>query len=73
MTITSEQQFQLDMERERNTYLTSSEGKRIKLEAIRVAKEVLIENARSTPIKEEGVSAEEIINFAQKLIVHIEA
>lgn len=67
MAYKPEQEFQLELERERNAHQTSSEMKRARLDTMRLAKEVLVENARNKPAEESAVTAEEIITFAEKL------
>ena len=73
MAYTSEQEFQLELERERNSHLNSAEMKRARLEAVRLAKEVLIENARNKPMEDREVSADEITAFAETLITYVDA
>lgn len=48
-----------------------SEGRREKLEAVRLAKETLIENARSKPADSREVSATDITAFATTLTAYI--
>lgn len=73
MALTEDQQFQLDLERTRHANNMEAEAKRTRLEAVRLAKETLIEAARNKPIDESGVTAEEIIAFASKLTAHVDA
>lgn len=47
------------------------QAKQIRLEAIRLAKETLIENARSKPVDSRDVSAADIQAFAQTLVSYI--
>ena len=47
------------------------EAKRAKLEAVRLAKETLIENARSKPVDARDVTAADIAAFAAALEAHI--
>lgn len=52
---------------------TDAENKRTKLELIRLAKEVLIENRRSAPADERNVTAQEITEFANTLVSYVDA
>lgn len=47
------------------------QAKQIRLEAIRLAKETLIENARSKPVDSRDVSAADVQAFAQSLVSYI--
>lgn len=67
----AQQQLQLDLETLRGNNQLVLETKRAKLEAIRLAKEVLIENARSKPVDSRDVSASDITNFANVLINYV--
>lgn len=71
MALNDDQQFQLELENARNANLLALEDRRAKLEAIRLAKETLIENARNQPVGDSGVSAEDIIAFANKLTASV--
>jgi hypothetical protein len=71
MALTDDQQFQLELENARNANLMELEARRAKLDAIRLAKETLLENARNQPVDERGVSAEDIIAFAEKLTASV--
>jgi len=75
MALTPEQQAQVDiqmaMETARAANQVASEGRREKLEAVRLAKETLIENARSKPADSREVSATDITAFAATLTAYI--
>ena len=75
MALTAEQQAQVDIqlaiEIARHTNQMQAEAVRAKLEAIRLAKETLIENARSKPVDARDVSAADIQAFAQTLVSYI--
>jgi len=77
MALTTEQQAQLDfqevMEVNRQTHELKMEQKRAKLEAVRLAKEILLENSRSKPVDSRDVSAEEINTYADTLVNYINA
>ena len=71
MTLTEDQQFQIHMENIRHANQTTAEQKRTRLEAVRLAKETLIENARNKPADEAAVTAAEITAFAQELTNYV--
>jgi hypothetical protein len=71
MALTEDQQFQIDMENARHANQMAAEQKRTRLEAVRLAKETLIENARNKPVEEAGVTAAEITVFAQELTNYV--
>lgn len=71
MAFTDDQQFQIDMENTRHANQLAAEEKRTRLEAIRLAKETLIENARNKPIDDRDVSAAEITAFADALTTYV--
>jgi hypothetical protein len=56
----------------RRAHEISMEQRRARLEAIRLAKETLIENARSKPVDARDVSASDVTNFANTLIQYID-
>jgi hypothetical protein len=58
---------QIQLEADRHANLLVLEAKRAKLEAVRLAKEVLIENARSKPVDSRDVTAAQITAFADVL------
>jgi hypothetical protein len=75
MALTAEQQAQVDIqlavENVRHANQMQAEAARAKLEAVRLAKETLIENARSKPVDARDVSAADIQAFAQTLVSYI--
>lgn len=73
MALTAEQQFQMDLENARNTANAAMQAKQAKLETIRLAKETLLENARSKPVDAREVTAADITAFAATLEAHINA
>ncbi len=73
MALTAEQQFQMDLETARSANQMAMQAKQAKLEAIRLAKETLIENARSKPVDARDVTAADITAFAAALEAHINA
>jgi len=77
MALTAEQQAQVDMqlavENARHANQMAAESKRAKLEAVRLAKETLIENARSKPVDARDVTAADITAFAQTLVAYVDA
>lgn len=77
MALTAEQQAQIDIqlavENARHANQMAADAKRAKLEAVRLAKETLIENARSKPVESRDVTAADITAFAQALVAYVEA
>ena len=55
----------------RRAHEIAMEQRRARLEAVRLAKETLIENARSKPVDARDVSAADITNFATALNQYI--
>lgn len=77
MALTPEQQAQVDiadaMENNRHANQMALQAKQAKLEAVRLAKEVLIENARSKAVDARDVAAADITAFAGTLVAYIDA
>jgi hypothetical protein len=73
MALDAQQQFQMDMEATRHANQMAAEAKRAKLEAVRLAKETLIENARSKPVDTREVTAADITAFAAALEAYVNA
>jgi len=77
MALTTEQQDQVDFtnanEVGRRAHEVAIQAKQIKLEAIRLAKETLIENARSKPTDSRDVTAADITVFANTLVASVNA
>ena len=73
MALTAEQQFQMDMEDKRWANQLAFQAKQTRLEAIRLAKETLIENARSKPVDARDIEAADVVAFATALEAHINA
>lgn len=77
MALTVDQQAQADIqiavENARHANQMAMQAKQAKLEAVRLAKEALIENARSKPVDSRDVSAADITAFAQALVSYIDA
>ena len=71
MALTDDQQFQIDLENTRHANQLAAEEKRTRLEAVRLAKETLIENARNKPIDSRDVTADEITAFADALTTYV--
>lgn len=67
------QSNQVALEGIRNTAQAAAQAKQAKLDAVRMAKEVLIENARSKPADSRNVTAADITAFAAVLEAHINA
>jgi len=73
MALDAQQQFQMDMEAARHANQMAVQAKQAKLEAVRLAKETLIENARSKPVDARDVTAADITAFAAALVSYIDA
>jgi len=73
MALTADQQFQMDLENARYANQAAAQAKQAKLEAVRLAKETLLENARSKPVDSREVTAADITAFAATLEAHINA
>lgn len=73
MALDAQQQFQMDLEAARSANQMALQAKQAKLEAVRLAKETLIENARSKPVDARDVTAADITAFAAVLEAHINA
>ena len=74
--LTNEQQFNLtthraslehalEMERVRGAAQLEAESRKVKLELIRMAKDILIENKRNAPVGEREITQEMILDFAE--------
>ena len=73
MALTTEQQDQLEFATAMANATAGGEQKRARLEAVRLAKETLIENARSKPVDERDITATDITTFAAALTAYIDA
>ena len=86
MSLTAEQQAQLDIqlqiETTRHTNLMALEADRVasqvaadarraKLEAVRMARETLTENARTKPVDSREITANDITAFAQTIVDYV--
>ena len=75
MALTQEQQdqlaFQEASEASRRAHEVAMEQRRARLETVRLAKETLLENARSKPADSRDVSAADITAFASALTAYV--
>lgn len=75
MPLTDEQQSQVDLqnalEEGRRSHELRISERHTRLESIRLAKEVLIENARSLPVDSREVTANTIQEFAQVVVNYV--
>ena len=75
MALTPEQQAVIDFQEAsdapRRAHDVAMEQRRARLEAVRLAKETLIENARSKPVDARDVSAADVTAFANVLNQYI--
>jgi Tfp pilus assembly protein FimT len=72
MALTAEQQAEIELQEARDAgrraHELAMEQTRARAEAIRLAKETLIENDRNKAVGERGVTAEDITAFAGTLV-----
>ena len=73
MALTTDQQDQIEFATAMATANSANEVRRARLEAVRLAKETLIENARSKSVDERDVTAADIATFAAALTAYIDA
>ena len=77
MALTSDQQAQADIQIAIETVRAANQGvsdaKRTKLEMVRLAKDVLVENRRNLPVDQRGVTATDITDLATTLVAYINA
>ena len=77
MALTAEQQAandaQVAMEATRHTNQVALQSKNTKLESVRMAKDILIENARAKAVDERAISAADITAFAETLAAYVDA
>ena len=75
MALTPEQQSQVDIQIELDRLIKSDQravGREVaRLEALRLAKETLVENARSKPVSERDITAEDITAFAATQVTYV--
>ncbi len=77
MALTTEQQSQLEfttaLEAPRNEFQLNIQNTQIKLDTIRMAKDILVENMRNAPVGEREITATAITTLATALETHIKA
>ena len=77
MALTAEQQAQVDVaiaiETSRATQQAVADARRTKLEIVRLAKEVLVENRRNLPADQRQVTTADITSYADTLIAYVNA
>jgi len=75
MALTTEQQAQIEFNEAsdagRRAHEIAMEARRARLEAVRLAKETLIENSRSKPVDSREVTAADITAYANTLVAAI--
>ena len=75
MALTAEQQAQVDIqlavENARHANQMAMQAKQAKLEAVRLAKETLIENRRNEPVDAREVTAADITAYATTLVNYV--
>ena len=77
MALSAEQQAEVDklnaIEDNRSSNIAVQEAKRAKLEALRMAKDILVENARSKPVEERDITADAVVAFATTLVAYADS
>lgn len=71
MTLNEDHQFQVELENARHAHTMALQAQMARIEAIRLAKETLLQNAHNKPVGEGEVTAEDIIAFSTKLTAHL--
>lgn len=75
MALTAEQQAQVDVqtaiEDHRNLSKAAAENRRIKLEMVRLAKEIIITNEGNRPVADRNVTSEGVLDMAKVLVGYI--
>ena len=64
MALTAEQQAQVD-------YENASRAVERKMEAVRLARDILMENDRNKPTGERGITASDVTAFADTLLTYV--
>jgi len=64
MALTAEQQAQID-------YETASRAVDRKMEAVRIAQAILMENDRNKPTGERGITASDVTTFADSILAYV--
>lgn len=62
---------QLAIERERNEQTALIQVRQMRMESIRMAKDIITENRRNAPVGEREITYEEIVEFAMALEDHV--
>ena len=77
MALSAEQQAEVDklnaIEDNRSSNIAVQEAKRAKLDALRMAKDILVENARSKPVDERDITADAVVAFATTLVAYADS
>jgi hypothetical protein len=75
MALTEDPQGFFDAQRaiedERRAQEAAAQKRQTKIELVRLAKEVLLENARNQPMDYSAITATEITSFAEELVQYI--
>ena len=71
MALTPEQQQQLEWQQAQTAANQAEILKGRRMEAVRIAREVLAENDRNKPVGERGVTAQDITTFAESIVTYI--
>ena len=77
MALTVEQQAEVDLENAkesgRQSHELAMEARRTRMEALRMARDVLTENRRSEPADSRALTADDITTFANSLLAYVHA
>ena len=71
MALTPEQQQQLEWQQAQAAANQADNLKSRRMEAVRIAREVLAENDRNKPVGERGVTAQDITTFAESIVTYV--
>ena len=71
MALTPEQQQQLEFNQAQAAINQTNENKGRRLEMIRLAKEILVENDRNKPVDSRGFTADDVVTEANKLVAFV--
>lgn len=71
MALTQEQQDQLDFQKAQNEISKLNQLPNLKMEAIRIARDILVESDRNKPVNERSILAEDVTKFADTIIQYV--
>ena len=68
MALTEEQLNQLDFQKAQQALNNND-----RMEAVRIARDILMENDRNKPTGERGISPHDVVNFAEAIVTFVKA